>query len=140
MATLHYTVSSRPTLSPDAVRSWLVGLRWPDADRDDLLLAVGEAISNAAEHAYPGAPGDITVSGRHELTRAGLRRVVITVTDQGHWRPTRYCRPPRGQGLGLMRELTASLRIETEPDGTRVRLVSRPVMRVVSSGRGGAVR
>jgi anti-sigma regulatory factor (Ser/Thr protein kinase) len=138
MATLHRAVSSQPSvLSQDAVRRWLVGLRWPDAERDDLLLAVTEAVSNAGEHAYRGAPGAITVSGRHQLTRAGLRRVEITVADHGHWRPVRHCHAPRGQGLGLMRELTASVRIDAEPGGTRVRLTSRPVPRLGGGSYGG---
>ncbi|HZZ50882.1 MAG TPA: ATP-binding protein [Pseudonocardia sp.] len=135
MRPLHCRLTSQPSLSHDEIRDWLDGLSWPAAERDALLLAVAEAIGNAVEHAYHGAAGEVTVRGRQEFIRTGLRQVVLTVTDQGRWRSAQHCQPPRGQGLGLIRELTAELRIEPGPSGTRVRLVSRPVARLVPTRR-----
>jgi anti-sigma regulatory factor (Ser/Thr protein kinase) len=129
MRPLHYRLTSQPSLSHDAVRDWLEELDWPAGERDALVLAVAEAISNAIEHGYRGVAGEITVRGRQELTRSGLRQVVLTVTDQGRWRPIRHHDPLRGLGLDLIRELTAGLRIEPGPNGTRVQLTSRAVAR-----------
>ena len=134
VAQLRYQLSSQPSLSNEAVRGWLVGLRWPAGECDALLLAVTEAIDNAFEHAYRGAIGEVTVEGRQELTRSGLRRVVLTVTDRGRWRFTHQCHPPRGHGLRLMRELTEAINIAADAGGTRVQLISRSVARFVPDG------
>lgn len=86
---------------------------------DDVVLAVYEAISNTAEHAYTGhtdGPGPV----RLEAHRA-VHHVIITVSDEGTWRaPTgeRF----RSRGLPLMRLLTLDVRIVRNHDGTVVHL------------------
>lgn len=67
----------------------------------DLVLAVYEAIANAAEHAYADhPPGSVQL----EAHRAA-DHILIAVSDQGCWRaPTGD--GSRGRGISLMRLLT----------------------------------
>src|SRR5262249_2821077 len=80
------------------LRGWLERQEVPEYARGDIVLAVGEACTNAIEHAYPEnhARGVVVVEGRRTLDD-----VVLTVRDHGSWRP----RPPdprRNRGLRLI--------------------------------------
>ena len=68
----------------------------------DLLLAVGEAVSNAIEHALnPTRPGiDVIVEVAHG-------RVTVVVQDYGEWRPGPSA-PHRGRGLAMLSALADS--------------------------------
>ncbi|MEQ3554627.1 SpoIIE family protein phosphatase [Pseudonocardia nematodicida] len=99
----------------------------PDAV-SDLQLTVGEAATNAIEHAYPaGAVPAGRVQIELALTADGS--VAVRVADRGRWRPP----PPdpgyRGRGIALIRELSEDVHIEPSDDGTtvRFRLPSTPV-------------
>lgn len=86
-----------------------------DQERSDgLLVAVGEAVSNAIEHAYLGSVGTITLRARREGPM-----LLIEIEDRGRWR-----RPGgrRGHGLELMRALTDSVHVDATAAGTTVRL------------------
>lgn len=86
---------------------------------DDLVLAVYEAIANAAEHAYAGHP-----DGPGQMLLEAYRaddHVVVVVTDWGAWR-TQPHDPSRRRGVPLMRLLTQDLDIERTSDGTVVHL------------------
>ncbi|HOT94246.1 MAG TPA: ATP-binding protein [Methanoregulaceae archaeon] len=48
----------------DAFEGWLVEHAVPPEPRDDLLLALDEAFSNAVVHGYAGAPGEVAVRAR----------------------------------------------------------------------------
>lgn len=62
---------------------WLTEREVPDLLRNNVVLAANEAMTNSVEHAYRDAePGDMTV--RVELHTA---TVLVTVTDNGTWRP-----------------------------------------------------
>src|SRR4051812_12543593 len=92
--------------------------RWLDrhftlgAERfSDLLLAVSEALSNAAEFAYIGSPqrGTMDVNAKYDIKSDTL---AVTVSDRGRWRPTVPDQPRlerqyqvRGRGIPLMRAL-----------------------------------
>lgn len=80
-----------------------------------LQVAVGEAIMNAIEHAYPALRGNIAVRGWRESDR-----FLVEVEDRGRWRPPRP--GSRGRGLAMMQALTEALDVDQGPDGTRVRL------------------
>lgn len=89
----------------------------------DVLLAVYEAMANAAEFAYAGAakPGLMHVRAAYDEAAAAL---TVTVADEGHWRVTDQTidNPARGRGIPLMRALTDGAVIETTAAGTEVRL------------------
>ena len=86
-----------------------------------VLLATGEAVSNAVEHAYPP-----DAEGVVELTMAlgwpDPADVSVAVVDGGRWRPA----PPdagfRGRGLQMIRALADRADITTGPHGTSVRM------------------
>jgi anti-sigma regulatory factor (Ser/Thr protein kinase) len=109
---------ARPESSPrmrSALRSYLaeVGL---DATRvEDAVLAAGEAVGNAIEHAYRGAAGTIRLRAR-----VRGQRLVIEVLDGGNWRLDGD--PERGRGLGIMRALVDHVSIESSQTGTSVSL------------------
>ncbi len=96
---------------------------------NDLLLAVNEALANAAEFAYVGASqrGTVDLSAAYDDDADTL---VVTVNDHGRWRPTRpeptaVPRRPqiRGRGIPLMRALADRVTIDRTPQGTHVTLV-----------------
>jgi PAS domain S-box-containing protein len=84
----------------------------------DLQLAVGEAATNAVEHAYRGRePAAVRV--RLARTRSGA--VEVEVGDSGRWRPPPVDAGYRGRGLALIRDLAEDVAVEPGPDGTVVR-------------------
>ncbi|MGH3985967.1 MAG: ATP-binding SpoIIE family protein phosphatase [Pseudonocardiaceae bacterium] len=96
-----------------AVRRWLSAVGATPRAVADMLIAVGEACTNAVEHAY--GPSGGTVRVHMELQ---LPDVLATVRDTGRWRP------PRGEGRGrgtlFMRNCSDELRIDHGPTGTNV--------------------
>jgi anti-sigma regulatory factor (Ser/Thr protein kinase) len=130
--TLHsqyLAVPSAPATARRDIRSWLSSHGWPSDDSDDLVLALSEAITNAAEHAYP-----ITgLSGRIELTvtlvteAGGRLRARATVTDHGRWRIPSSSPGYRGRGLRMMRALTETVELTAGSRGTQVTMLSLPV-------------
>ncbi|MEE6178244.1 ATP-binding protein [Mycobacterium sp. 050134] len=106
---------------------WLGGHFSLGAERfNDVLLAVNEAIANAAEFAYVGAarPGTLDVNATYD---AGSDALVVAVNDHGRWR-TKVPQPAggrqefRGRGIPLMEALADELTIDRTPHGTRVTL------------------
>ncbi|OJZ69301.1 anti-sigma regulatory factor [Mycobacterium paraffinicum] len=88
----------------------------------DVLLAVNEAIANAAEFAYCDAsqPGTLDVSAAYDRRSDTL---AVTVADRGRWRqkaPAVYQRQRRGRGIPLMEVLADQVSIDRTPRGTRV--------------------
>jgi PAS domain S-box-containing protein len=97
------------------LRRWL---RWAGAGEQEtaeIVIACGEAATNAIEHA--GAVGELPFEVSGDL--AG-RHVAVTVRDHGAWRTPRA--GDRGRGLSLMRALMDTVEVSPGPDGTRVRL------------------
>ena len=88
-----------------------------DRERSDaLVVAAGEAVSNAIEHAYPEARGPIHLRARRD---GGI--LVVEVRDHGQWRRA-TTGEHRGHGLQLMRAFMDGVDIETTAVGTTVRL------------------
>ena len=85
----------------------------------DLLVAAGEAIGNAIEHAYHGQPGAIRVRGR-----AAEDAVTVEIRDFGQWHSD-TATEGRGFGLPLMRAFADAVEVERTPFGTRVELQAR---------------
>lgn len=100
------------------LHDWLA-LDLPTHLVDDLVLAVYEAIANAAEHAYAGHP-DGPGLVRLEAHRAA-DHILITVADQGHWRASTGA-GFRGRGIPLMRLLTQNVHTRCDRNGTVVHL------------------
>ena len=109
--------------------SWLDRHFTLGAERfNDLVLAVNEAIANAAEFAYIDAAqcGTMDVSAAYDVDSDTL---AVTVNDRGRWRnnvpaPAASERrwQVRGRGIPLMRALADEAVIDGTPHGTSVRL------------------
>ncbi len=89
----------------------------------DLLLAVNEAIANAAEFAYADASrrGTMDVSAAYD---DDCDTLAVTIDDRGRWRERVPARPQhlRGRGIPLMRALADEVVIDPTPRGTHVTL------------------
>ncbi|MEE2854025.1 MAG: ATP-binding protein [Actinomycetota bacterium] len=96
-----------------------------DDDRfSDLLLAVNEAIANAAEFAYVDAAERGTVDVRAAYD-GGSDTLAVSVDDRGRWRqkkPVQYQQQMRGRGIPLMEALADDVSINRTRQGTRVTL------------------
>jgi serine/threonine-protein kinase RsbW len=111
-----------------------------DATRvSDVVLAVNEALANAAEFAYGAVerPGKMHVRARYDGSVATL---TVTVTDEGAWRsaepPTKERR--RGRGIPLMHALADRATVDSSQAGTRVRLEWAHVAAAPTTASGGA--
>lgn len=124
-----------PSIARDRFDRWLHDLRWPDAQREDLVLALSEAVSNSVEHGYgvhEGPPrqalgaGTVEVRARVRAEANGARRIALTVRDHGRWRepvaPARF----RGHGLNIIRACADELSIDGDATGTTLTLTTRP--------------
>ncbi len=89
----------------------------PEESVADIATAVGEALANAAEHAYSeNTAGTVDVYARIEPDC-----VIVEVLDRGVF-VERPRREGRGFGLRIMRAVARSVSIERD-GGTRVRMV-----------------
>jgi anti-anti-sigma factor len=101
--------------------AWLAGLGMGEQDRVGVMVAVGEAAANAAEHAYRGAePGRMQVTAAVDVDG----QLTVTVRDQGRWRPPDRDPGDRGRGLLIMRQLVDGVVLQGE-QGTTVTLSMR---------------
>jgi anti-anti-sigma factor len=95
-----------------ALDDWLDEIGVATADRQVLELAVTEAVTNAAEHAYPpGRAGTV----RLEATLGADGYLETRVSDRGRWRVPDLRIPDRGQGLMLATQLAEQLRVTHPP-------------------------
>jgi anti-sigma regulatory factor (Ser/Thr protein kinase) len=95
----------------------------------DLLVAAGEAIGNAIEHAYRGGSGALRVRGR-----ATIDAVTVEIRDFGTWHSDTAVEG-RGFGLPLMRAFADAVEVERTPFGTRVELqANRASAQAVATG------
>jgi len=87
----------------------------------DVVLAVNEALANAAEFAYSTSsrPGAMNLLAAYDSYTSVLS---VIVTDEGAWRiaDSEKKRHSRGRGIPLMRALADRATIDSTPDGTRV--------------------
>lgn len=106
-------------------RHW-VGHITDEDTADDLALAVYEALANAVDHAYAdrGAPGLMTLWAAVSCPLLTGRDLVVTVVDEGAWRPS-SAPGWRGRGLSLMRELMHATAVLPAATGTTVQLRRR---------------
>jgi serine/threonine-protein kinase RsbW len=98
-----------------------------DERRSDVVLAIYEALANAAEFAYLDIPGRGTIAFTASYDE-DIDALAVTVTDRGRWRPTGTSTAPahhalRGRGIPLMRALAGEIRIDTSERGTQACLM-----------------
>ena len=100
-----------------ALREWMVQAGIRDPDSTSVLIAVGEAASNAVEHAYLG-----TEIGLVRLTASLEADVLwIHVIDGGRWRASAsHGDGRRGRGFALMRSTMDDVDVQHGVDGTSV--------------------
>jgi anti-anti-sigma factor len=104
------------------LNSWLTALGMGEQDRVGVMVAVGEACANAAEHAYRGSePGPMSVTARVDVDGV----LTVTVRDEGTWRPPDRDPGDRGRGLLIMRQLVDGVVLEEAEQGTTVTLSLR---------------
>ena len=102
------------------LRTWLPTAAVNASTAADVLLAVGEAASNAVEHAVRGAARNVELEITARATRTGL---ALTVKDNGRWHaPPPSARGHRGHGSRLMKALVDTVTITPTPDGTTVEM------------------
>jgi anti-sigma regulatory factor (Ser/Thr protein kinase) len=119
-----------PSVARHQLRRWLGTSSWPSGQLEDIVLAVSEAVSNAAEHAYLDQPhGVIEVDAWAEATAGGQRQVTVIVGDHGRWRTAPMDDENRRRGIPLMRACMDTVTIEQPDDrsGTCIVLRSRAV-------------
>ncbi|MGA9857849.1 MAG: SpoIIE family protein phosphatase [Solirubrobacteraceae bacterium] len=81
-----------------------------------LLLAVGEALSNAVEHAYQDRlPGSMELAVHVD----GTGGLAVTVSDRGRWND-RPSGSGRGRGLAVIDTLSSELQRHSDATGTTV--------------------
>jgi anti-sigma regulatory factor (Ser/Thr protein kinase) len=98
------------------LRGWLREAGMDEPGLQDLVLACGEALANAVEHAYrPGEEGRIEFQVM--LDAEGVLQAAVR--DFGHWRTPSW-NPDRGRGLEMMKQLTDALDVSRSEEGTHV--------------------
>jgi anti-sigma regulatory factor (Ser/Thr protein kinase) len=104
----------------DRLRTWLPTAAVNASAAADILLAVGEAASNAVEHAVRGATRNVVLEVTARATASGL---ALTVKDNGLWHaPPGTPGDNRGHGSRLMRALVDTVTITPGPQGTTVEM------------------
>jgi len=97
----------------------------------DLVLAINEALANAAEFAYRLAdhPGTIVLRATYHPAE---QKLLVDICDQGTWRTRQIDPAPRtrGRGIPLMEVLSDQVAIEASADGTLVRLEWNGINRI----------
>ncbi|WP_231748800.1 SpoIIE family protein phosphatase [Mycobacterium sp. M26] len=106
-----------------ALRSWLIAAGIDHEQAQDVLVAAGEAVTNAIEHGYRNADGEGTIT-LHAISE--VDQLHLTITDGGTWKPKDSpAQSHRGRGIQIMRALMEDVDILPETTGTTVRLSTR---------------
>jgi len=100
----------------EAVSIWARNVRLSVQERNDLLLAVSEAVTNVIRHAHPAGPVDAAFRLSAEV---GSERVQVVVTDDGVGLGAGSPNPGLGMGLPLLGTLTDTLMLVGPPERSR---------------------
>jgi GAF domain-containing protein len=95
------------------LRRWLSSRGAPDHVTREVTLAVGEACTNAIEHAYSPAPAKFRLQAF-----ATNGEVTIAVSDTGQWREPRG--QHRGRGLTIIDAAMDELELNSTAHGTEI--------------------
>ncbi|MGH3434386.1 MAG: ATP-binding protein, partial [Thermocrispum sp.] len=100
----------------DRLARWLTATDVAGELAERLVLAANEAATNAIAHAYRDTePGPVRLTA----DRDG-EVVVVTVADEGSWKPARPSEGPGGRGVLIMQESMDGVRIDRSTGGTTV--------------------
>jgi serine phosphatase RsbU (regulator of sigma subunit)/anti-sigma regulatory factor (Ser/Thr protein kinase) len=105
----------------ERLRGWLDDRGLSPNDLTAILVAVGEACTNAIEHAYSD-------DGKHLFRVEACQRdgeITCCITDSGGWKDNEL-RSARGNGLAIMQELVHGVEIDRRATGTSVTLTYQP--------------
>ncbi|WP_292981130.1 SpoIIE family protein phosphatase [Mycobacterium sp.] len=103
------------------LRNWLSGVNVDPRRESDILLATGEAVTNAIEH---GSGGDSSMTVSIEAFVRG-QTVTATVSDAGQWSGDSSASQrslERGRGLTMINGLADDVRTVRTAAGTRITL------------------
>ena len=100
------------------------------------MLAINEALANAAEFAYLDFPGTMNLPAHHDPGNSSL---TVTISDHGVWRTATYdaASRMRGRGIPLMKALSDRVAIETSRAGTQVCMTSAGGIELLTQKRRG---
>jgi anti-sigma regulatory factor (Ser/Thr protein kinase) len=104
-------------LARTALRRFLATTPLGERRSFDAVVAVGEAVANAIEHAYDRRPNQTFVL----RARFESETCTVLVEDTGAWNDVEPL-TTRGRGIAMMRELCDNLEIDRTPNGTSVAL------------------
>jgi serine phosphatase RsbU (regulator of sigma subunit)/anti-sigma regulatory factor (Ser/Thr protein kinase) len=105
----------------ERLRRWLAAEGLSRSEAGDVLLAVGEAASNAIEHPLQPSPAAIVVT----LARGDAGEMHMEIRDHGHWNAEPSA-PHRGRGMQIMRAISeGEVAIDRRTDGTTVTIRHR---------------
>ncbi|SMD24971.1 ATP-binding protein [Kibdelosporangium aridum] len=117
---LHVPVEVLPSrLAPlrSRVLDWTYAVGLLEHERQDIVMATDEALSNAMEHAFPDGMGKLTLfAARDRLARA----VHVVVSDNGTWAAPLSPSAGRGMGLAMMDRLADVFDLHHDERGTTV--------------------
>ncbi len=99
------------------LRGWLQTAGVGGDDTDDILVAVGEALTNAIEHGHDSDGGPIDMRAEYQGGRH-----VFTIGDHGTWKAPVDSDGARGRGLTMMGQLMDEVEITQRDSGTLVTL------------------
>jgi serine phosphatase RsbU (regulator of sigma subunit)/anti-sigma regulatory factor (Ser/Thr protein kinase) len=119
--TLEMTLPARPNILGglrNTLGRWLQAAGASENEIFDISLSVSEAATNAVEHAYGAREASFIV----RCERNG-KDVTVIVRDIGRWRTARPL--GGGRGLEIMRALLDDVKIESDLQGTVVRMTKR---------------
>lgn len=98
------------------IAGWAQRSGVPEDVTMDLQLAVGEAVANGVEHAFPEGPGEVAIA----LARRGDGSITVEVGDSGTWRPRPADPGHRGRGLAVIHALARDVEVTPGATGTHV--------------------
>jgi serine/threonine-protein kinase RsbW len=111
------TSASRLAALRSRVSDWAYELGLPTEEREDIVMAVDEAVSNVVRHAFPAKPGMVTLfAARDKLAHA----VHVTVSDRGTWRTVLDDSGVQRLGLRMMDQLADVFDVHHDDEGTTV--------------------
>lgn len=100
------------------LRTWLRQCGLSTKRAQSVLLAVGEACTNAIEHAYRDTKREDV---RVRVETAGGAGLLVTVADTGTWKtPVADPTTKRGRGTSIMKTMMDEVTILPDPSGTTV--------------------